>query len=352
MCHCLSKKKHTAFPNEERMSFRSRAAQEADAADALPLCRDLLNASTVLDVVRPQTEENGLILAMEDEDVLSVCSRLSDAHVSSLPVFAEDGSCTGVVDFSDAVAYLLKMDWQSRGTLKHGTSVWEELGSVPIVDAIDLSERNPRVTIKASATLMEAVKLFDDQSLRRALVESDDEEGKIIGVLAPSALVRFLIQGLHGRVDTVLNRTLEDLDVGHGPVKSVRKDQTVIEAMHLMHLTRHSVAAVVDPATGALCGSISMSDIKLVFQEKRFSLLVSSCWKYIVEARERSDMEVFPFFGVSIEDKLQMVVSKLVATNVHHLYVVNADTQPERVISFTDVCSSLRREYAPSADEE
>ncbi|CAK8996845.1 Protein SDS23, partial [Durusdinium trenchii] len=309
--------------------------------------RDILAESCVGDVVEPQLSGRGaLVKATEDEDVLTVCARLADASVSSLPVFSKDDAekCLGIVDFSDAVAYLLKMDWDSLGSLKHGDSLWEELGSVPIQEAIDLSERNPMMMIPQSASLLDAVKLFDDHKLRRALVEEDDKPGKVVAVLSPSAVVNFLMMKLQGRNDIVMNGTVDELGVGHSPVKSVKKNQSVLEAMHLMHRTQHSVVAVVESSSGALSGSISMSDIKRVFQEKRFSLLIKSTWKFIVEAREQSDTEVFPFFGVYDSDKMSMVVSKLLATNVHHLYVVDTETTaPVRVVSFTDICGALRR---------
>jgi len=317
--------------------------------------RKILEGATVADVVAPQRAESSgkeLIYAVEDDKVLDVCTKLAESGISSLPVFTEDKSdCVGLVDFSDAVAYLLKMDWESIGSVPSTTNVWHQLGMVAVAEAIDLSTRNPKVTIKENASLMEAVTLFHKMKLRRALVEAADSD-EIVAVLSPSALVQYIMINVQGRDDIILSDSVSNLGVGHSPVKSVKKTQTVLEAMHLMHQTRHSVVAVVDPSTGVLSGSISMSDIQYVFQEKRFSLLVTTCWKYIIEARERSDMEVFPYFGVNEEDKLQMVVSKLLATNVHHLYVVDDAQVPNRVISFTDVCSTFYENYIGEEDDD
>lgn len=328
------------------MTLSSQASIDGFSGEPEALLGDILGKSTVKQVVGSQLDPKSaaaLVKATAEEDVLTVCARLAEKHVSSLPVF-EGEKCIGVVDFSDAVAVLLKMDWETLGSLKNGNQVWEELGALPISQAIDLSERNPMVQIDIGANLMEAVTLFCEKKLRRALV-ADPESGTIVAVLSPSAIIQYIMKQLKGRNDTLMFQTIKELGIGHSPVKSVKKNQTVLEAMHLMHQTRHSVVAVVDPSTGALAGSISMSDIKLVFQQKRFGMLVTSCWKYIVESRERENTEVFPFFGVYDSDKLQMVVSKLLATHVHHMYVVNESRQPEKVISFTDVCSILWREF-------
>ncbi|GBG31872.1 Protein SDS23 [Hondaea fermentalgiana] len=314
--------------------------------------RAILESSTVQDVVKPQLDEDEgrpLVRATEQEKVLDVCTRLADSGVSSLPVFNDEDECIGLVDFSDAVAYLLQMDWERIGSVPNTTHVWNELGKVPVAEAIDLSTRNPMVFISENATLVEALKLFHDKGLRRALVQ-DDENGNVIAVLSPSAVIQYIMMNVQGRHDDVLSATVSELEMGHSPVRSVNKSQSVLEAMHLMHQTRHSVVAVVDPSTDVLSGSISMSDIQYVFQEKRFSLLISSCWKYIVEARERSDMEVFPYFGVGENDKLHAVISKLLATNVHHLYVVDENQVPQRVISFTDVCGILFK-FCTSGEE-
>jgi len=311
---------------------------------------DLLASAVVEDVVVPQRKAEGLVFARRDEDVLTIVARLAENHVSSMPVFDEEGNCEGIVDFSDAVAFLLKMDWESMGSLKNGHKIWEELGNVSISKAIDLSQRNPMMFVSSAATLKDAVQLIEENNLRRALVIDDDEKKKIVAVLSPSAIVKFLMFQMKGKDDSTLTESVSKLNIGHSPVESVKKTQTVLEAMHLMHRSRKSVVAVVDPISGALCGSISMSDIKLVFQEHRFSLLVKDCWKYIVEARERSDMETFPFFGVYEEDTFQMVISKLLATNVHHLYVVEKNNCPVRVISFTDICRTLREQYFPRSE--
>mmetsp|Transcript_5344 Transcript_5344/g.10042 ORF Transcript_5344/g.10042 Transcript_5344/m.10042 type:complete len:324 (+) Transcript_5344:274-1245(+) len=299
------------------------------------LLREILETNLVSDVTKKQQ----LVSAHENEDILSVTAKLSDHHISSLPIMDDDGMCIGVMDFSDAVAYLLKMDWSAKGWLRDGTNIWEDLANVPASTAIDLSKRNPKVEIEPTCSLLEAMSLFKEKKLRRALVVEKDS-GDVVAVLSPSAVVRFIMQRLRGRNDVTMVSSVMELGLGSGSVTCIKKNQTVLEAMHLMHESYHSVVAVVD-AKGGLVGSMSMSDIQTTFEEKKFSSLIMPCWNYIVEAREKLDMEVFPFFGVSPSDKLQMVVSKLLATSVHHLYVVDERNRPQHVISFSDVCALL-----------
>lgn len=170
-------------------------------------------------------------------------------------------------------------------------------------------------------------------------------------------MMKHVFERIAGRFDKTLGRTVYELDIGQSPVLSIEKTETLIQALYKMQHSMTSVIAVIDEENSTLSGSISMSDIKTVFRMKKFGLLMKSCWDFILFIRNRSNNEVFPYFGVSESSKLQVpklyiflldlivkikvVISKLLATNVHHMYVIDDNHIPRSVISFSDVCEAL-----------
>mmetsp|Transcript_5885 Transcript_5885/g.7682 ORF Transcript_5885/g.7682 Transcript_5885/m.7682 type:complete len:310 (+) Transcript_5885:52-981(+) len=304
-------------------------------SDAEDIVTGILKTLTVASVVEDQVLQE----ARGDEKISDVADRLTAHHISSCPVFASEKDTKeflGLVDFSDVVALLLNAEWRD---VEEGQSIWKRFGNTPVAKAIDLGTRNPTVRINLDARLVDAVRTIADQNLRRLVVE--DDHGQVVAVLSPSKMMKHIIAALKGRLDTTLTLPVKELDLNSGPVLSVTKKETLLAALHRMLNNRVSAIAVVDDKSGHLAGSLSMSDVKVLFLEKKFKRLQQSCWKYITNMREQSDFEIFPFFGVSEEAKLQVVISKLLVTSVHHLYVVDKENNPLRVISFADVCKGL-----------
>lgn len=308
------------------------------------LLGDILETTSLEEVVAEQLNGSKPMLhTMADTGVAEVSKLLSDNQISSCPVF--DGKeCIGIVDFSDIVGFLLKMEWKEEVQDKvklvdGGEQFWEAFGGIPISKAIDLGRRSPKEVIKASATLREAISFFVEKDLRRAL--ATDDNGNIVAVVSPSQMVKLILKKLEGREDEFLSRTVSQLDLGTGPVISMRKEEKVLAGLHRIHQIGKSVIAVVDEK-GQLVASISMSDVKLVFQSKRFSLLVLTAWKFVQLNREIEDNEIFPFFGVTSNSTVNVVLSKMIATKTHHLYTVgSSNLQPEKVISFTDIFAAI-----------
>lgn len=193
--------------------------------------------------------------------------------------------------------------------------------------------------ISSEALLVDATRIFAETGMHRLLMVNANK--KVIGVLSPSAVTRFAILHLKGLVDSALNHSVEELNLGSAPVISVPKHCSFMEALKLMVKSKHSCVAVVDDRTKVLAGSVSMSDIKLIFSAKDVTLLSMSCWDFIVFSRSLLDSEQFPFFGVGPESKIISLCSKLLATSVHHVYVVDATQKPKKIIGFSDVIKVL-----------
>jgi len=302
---------------------------------------NILATDTVGNVVSKQREGDGLVFAVKGEELGVVAIRMAKKRISAVPVFQDTSktSCIGLVDFADIVSALLRKFEKDFGVLRNKDTFWESLSSILVQDALDASGKNPTSEIPEDAPLRLATQMFAQLGMKRLLVV--DKQRKVIGLLSPSALTSYSIARLKGILDPVLSETVESLSMGNAPVVSVTKSSSFLDALALMRKTKHSCVAVVDDATLSLSGSVSMSDIKLLFMIEDFSILTMSCWDFIVLSRSLQDTEQFPFFGVTMESKVLSVISKLLATYVHHVYVIDAGQKPKRVIGFSDICKAF-----------
>jgi CBS domain-containing protein len=300
----------------------------------------ILENFTVKDVVENQIKSlagKDMVYAIQGEPVRVVALRMAQRQVSSLIVFTDSTKekWIGVVDFSD-VSSLLLAKVVDTSIFNDPVKFFEELGESRIEEAVDHSGRDPLHVVPQDMSLKTVAKTIADLSLRRVFVSSSNGKS-IVAVLSPSALCSFVISRLKGIMDDTLAKTIQDTNVGKAPVISVKKSDPFIVALRTMRDHRISCVAVIDDTTKSLAGSISMSDIKFLFKTRDFTILLKSSWEYIVLSRSLMDSETFPFFGVRPESRILDVLSKLLATHVHHVYAVDKNSKPIKVIGFGDV---------------
>ena len=284
------------------------------------------------------------VYAVAGETVGEVAARMAGRKVSAVPVFAtvSRDECLGAVDFSDVVALMLAaIEAPAAGagvvaSLANPEAFFNDFGKADVKLAIDQSGRDPLHTCSPDSTLWEVAQQFAAHKLRRMFVLDPDQGGKVAAIVSPSHISAFAMTRLrNAHEDPLLSITVAG--VGNAPVVSVGKREPLLTALRVMKRERKSCVAVVEEASGSLAGSVSMSDIKLLFGVRDFSWLLKSTWEFIVFSRSLQDTEQFPFFGVQPDAKLANVVSKLLATAVHHVYVVDKRSSPVRVVGFTDV---------------
>lgn len=298
----------------------------------------ILETDTLSQTLQRQRE---LIFAVQGEELGETALKMAKNQVSAVPVFSDPDktSCMGLLDFPDIVCALLAKCESDQEMMQNRDKFWFVLSQIKVDSALNASGKNPMSELPLTATLKQATEVFAELGAKRVLVV--DANRLVLGLLSPSALTTHAVARLKGILDPTLTQTVDQLSMGTGPVIYVTKARPFIEAMILMRESKLSCLAVVDASTGVLAGSISMSDIKMLFATEDFTLLTMSCWDFIVLSRSLQDSEQFPFFGVGPDSKVLSVVSKLLATAVHHIYVVDSASKPKKVISFSDVCRAL-----------
>jgi len=278
-----------------------------------------------------------IIWALADDTVGTACTRMAEHLIRSMPVFSH------VVTYTKS--------HQTRIILTDGQDFVADVGVQPVMSVVDLSHRNPTVSMPASSTLLEALEGFVRRSPRprqiivtkHLMTTSEITLKDVVGILPPSLLLRVIHDGAkaHGHVISApFTSAVSYLNLGSAPVITVNKTLTVLEAMDTMYHAGITGVGVVDDHN-ALVGNISMSDVRHVFKKKRFSTLINSCWQFIVEMRAESMDETFPIYGVRETALLTDVTSKVLATHVHHLFVVDGKMCPMRIISLCDILTAI-----------
>ncbi|KAH8555459.1 hypothetical protein BGW37DRAFT_477287 [Umbelopsis sp. PMI_123] len=306
--------------------------------------------------------------------VEDACQILIDNNISSAPVLdaAQSKSPTsgierkksyiGMFDYGDLITYVLIVLKRSNFSLSDDDDSSLEIKeivkravagqSVPVRLASDLSRKNPFYSILPETTLLSVVEEFACGTHRVAVTKPD---GDIQGMLSQSTVINFLFKNMHNFSDleSLMNRTLRELGLGHNSVISVNADSPVLDALTLMSKYGVSSLAVVGPM-GVLLGNISITDVKYVIKSKN-SLLWNTCFQFVGIVRSKQGIDDgqdrYPVFDVKLDTVLYQTVAKLIATRAHRLWVTDDRGRATGVVSLTDVLRVIAKSAGLSVSE-
>ncbi|CAM0137986.1 cell separation during budding [Umbelopsis sp. WA50703] len=297
--------------------------------------------------------------------VEDACQILIDNNISSAPVSAQSQSPVsssierkksyiGMFDYGDLITYVLIVLKRSNVSMGEDDDSSLEIKeivkravagqSVPVRLASDLSRKNPFYSILSETTLLSVVEEFACGTHRVAVTKPD---GDIQGMLSQSMVVDFLFKNVHtfSDLESLMNRTLRELGLGHNSVLSVNADSPVLDALTLMSKFGVSSLAVVGQM-GVLLGNISITDVKYVIKSKN-SLLWNTCFQFVGFVRSRQGIDDgqdrYPVFDVKLDTTLYQTVAKLIATKAHRLWVTDDRNRASGVVSLTDVLRAIAK---------
>lgn len=182
-----------------------------------------------------------------------------------------------------------------------------------------------------------------------------DGEGRVQGILSQTDIVKYLLTK-RKLFDGLTERTLNDLKIGCGPVVGVNSEFSVLDALERMSSNFISSVAVVE-GDGTLIGNISMADIRFVFQHGKYHRLWMTCSNFISltlnqKGLEHSGNDLFPFFDAHLTSTLNQVMSKIVATKVHRVWITIPENQHLiGLVSLTDIIGLFYEKAFKSIDE-
>ncbi|CAO3659086.1 unnamed protein product [Umbelopsis vinacea] len=286
--------------------------------------------------------QNQQVVTIEGSTLVEdACQILIDNNISSAPVLDASQprspgsgidrkkSYIGMFDYGDLITYVLVVLKRSNVSITEDEDASLEIKeivkraiagqSVPVRLASDLSRKNPFYSILPETTLLSVVEEFACGTHRESL----------------------------------MNRTLRELGLGHNSVISVNADSPVLDALTLMSKFGVSSLAVVGQM-GVLLGNISITDVKYVIKSKN-SLLWNTCFQFVGFVRSKQGIDDgqdrYPVFDVKLDTVLYQTVAKLIATRAHRLWVTDDRSRATGVVSLTDVLRVIAKSAGLSVSE-
>lgn len=296
-----------------------------------------------------------LIYCNDDETVFEALAKLRTHRISSLPVASRaDASLVGVFDYASVLrglfespqgVHLVQVLSGLSDVPIESKTFWKELGDVVLANFSHLCPLADDDYCSPSTTLREACGIFGTTSKKRLLVVKDSSKPNTpenISLLSPSALVSHVSDSYdHPKTRSeAFEKHARFKPPSAVRVVSVAKETNVVEAFKRMHESGHTVLGILGP-NRTLVGSLSASDIALIYSKRDLNLSNVSVWSYVVSCRNESVEDTFPFFGVTAASTLETTINKLRATKSHHVYVLDARDLPVGVVNFNDACAAL-----------
>lgn len=197
---------------------------------------------------------------------------------------------------------------------------------VPVDVLVRLQPKSPFIRFKDSETLLKAVETFGSGAHRVAILNTTSN---IVGILSQRRTIKFFWENARrfSSLELLLNSSLQDLKIISPNPITIQGDCPLIEALEKMFNERMSSLAVID-RNKSLVGNISIVDVKNVSSTKNSHLLFKPVTNFISYNLSQKGIEKgqdqFPIFHVNPQTSLGRVVAKLVATQSHRLWIVEA----------------------------
>ncbi|KAJ5908929.1 hypothetical protein N7495_001611 [Penicillium taxi] len=259
----------------------------------------------------------------------------SGAPVLLIRETPEDNSAVATFDYSDLNTYLLLAAGlahpgdQQRAAYEVLANKAQEGEKIPLKDVKSLGmEKEPLVTLPASANMVKAVETFGGGIHRVVVTKEESKDSEVVGVFSQFRLVKFLWE--NGRsfpaIEELYPQALRDLKIGSQDVISINGDKLLVEALQVMNNEGITSLVVVDNHFNVI-GNISTTDVKLLTRTSSIPLLQNTCTHFIsVILSTRGLIEgqdSFPVFHVNPSSTLAHTVAKIVATKSHRLWITD-----------------------------
>lgn len=252
---------------------------------------------------------------------------LLEHRITAAPVVDTDENGLGVVSQFDIVKFVVD---RLRSAEASSASVDELLLTTK---ATEIMASGPDVFMPASTTFRAALGMMSQ--FRRLGVTADNSR-QVVGLVTQKQLFRAILPLV------VKAQAFNESQVGQtfslGGVLSVGEETPAIDAFELMVKHQaHSVAIVNED--GALVTNVSLSDIRAVAYSRSVNVLLDTAMNVVSLVRQHDvRTTVSPSISCHADTVVKSLVSKLAATQVHRIFVVDADHKPIGSVGLNDVC--------------
>eukprot|EP00055_Hartaetosiga_balthica_P005373 m.15649 g.15649 ORF g.15649 m.15649 type:complete len:462 (+) comp4506_c0_seq1:36-1421(+) len=292
-----------------------------------------------------------IVIINSDMSLLDAVKVLSEFHVLSAPVRdvsqPDDAPWTdkylGMIDMVGIVFHMLdslKPD-EVDGDFATQAAKIENFQNTTIKDAISFVRFGPFIPVDLDrGNLLDCMLLCGHHGFRRVPIVKTPG-GDIVNIITQSALVQTLSANLK-RFKGVASKTLLELGLGEqGTLFTVGVDEPLRVAFEKIKSRDISAVPVLDDE-GKICGNISARDARLIVSSSKIYKLLDMPIKtyldVVTEGVEHSAITCKP------SDKLQTIISQLVRSRIHRIYVIDEKGCPLRVVSLRNVLKKFVQE--------
>lgn len=295
-----------------------------------------------------QLVEGQKIVTVKATDALyAVVKVLHENNLHSAPVLDAKGVCVGVIDMLDIAAYAISVAPTEKDTVSW--SRWEPAANpklaletagraltiVPASAVMNKSGKDNYVPLEMDSVATLAVDVFATGVHRSPIL---DKEGKVVGTLSQSALVKWLISESKSFLKNLeaLDLYLNDLGLGGSALVTVKEDWSVVKVLTVLAAAGVSAVPVVN-AKGKIVANFSAVDLVGLYNDNlpKFSQTILA---YLKEhAPQTLVTEGLTYRDTKLSDLLNYFESK-----PHHRVWIVDEGRPTGVVSHTDIMAFIR----------
>mmetsp|Transcript_22598 Transcript_22598/g.56521 ORF Transcript_22598/g.56521 Transcript_22598/m.56521 type:complete len:382 (+) Transcript_22598:229-1374(+) len=231
-----------------------------------------------------------------------------------------------------------------RGSLKDKDKVHDDFG------IRGLANMHPFRTFPASALLVQVTEAMAQGEYLVGVTGGSSEHGGLKGMIDQIAFINFMSECFQGT-------KIQVKDIYRSSVLPVKTDEQTIKAFELMVSKGSSGLAVVDES-GMITQNFSTSDIKIFFDDKQnLAVLHLPIEDYLAKKVDhtketKSHQTRAPISVCHADDDLAGVITKMVKTGYHRVWVVDLDKKPLGILSLTDVFRKVSQALNGESDSK
>jgi len=271
--------------------------------------------------VNKNTSVHETLKILYDTCILSV--PVADQTIHSYPKHI-----AGFVDLLDILSYLIHVCEAYALSYSNTAALASSFMNKPVGELIDYSSRDRFRTVLEEDDILSVMEVLGKGNHRVGIVNVLSD---IQNLITQSDVVRLIAANL-SLLGPDANRSVQDWGFTDRRVVVLNAAETALNSFKLMNDMKVSAAPIVNEH-GALVGTLSVSDLKGLVVES-FDHLVGTTLQFSERHRY---VESVPFV-CSPTDSFAHVVSGVVQSRKHRVWVVDGNHKPVGVLSLTDIC--------------
>ena len=258
--------------------------------------------------------------------------------ISSAPVLGEGeyNADLGCADQQSVLGFLFSHEGAERWNKGDHSDQLARFFATPVREVVDVKGS---VYVSPSATLLDVCKVLSASGAHRVLVSSG---ARVVGVVSQFDVIRFAkehLEKVHRAPDSTIEQLVKESDLGSAPVATVATDTPTGDALKQLSESAVSALAVVNGA-GGLVASLSLGSVRGL-RSTDWPDMAEKVGDFVLRGTSKvSSARVFA------SESLRDMITRMVDTKSHRIYVVSQSDVPERIITLTDLINLLLKESA------